>query len=112
MPIMSGTLGPYTSASISPVLCPSRAREMARFTETVVLPTPPFPEPTAIRFFTPGIGSLGICPGWFGLIVKDYGNAFGYQDPTGAPAGNPVLAPRRGYAAPRWCNTPPTPYST
>src|ERR1700693_1847844 len=32
---------------------------MARFTETVVFPTPPFPEPTANRFLTPVIGSFG-----------------------------------------------------
>ena len=69
MPIMSGTLGPYTSASSSPVLWPSAASEIARFTETVVLPTPPFPEPTAIRFFTPGIGTLGsCCAGWLAVI--------------------------------------------
>src|SRR5262245_40624914 len=32
---------------------------MERFTETVVFPTPPFPDPTATRFLTPGIGSFG-----------------------------------------------------
>src|ERR1043166_7021351 len=42
-----------------PTLCPSAARPTDRFTDTVVLPTPPFPEPTAIRFFTPAMGSLG-----------------------------------------------------
>src|SRR5580693_7214382 len=38
---------------------------MARFTATVVLPTPPFPLPTAIRFLTPAMGSFGCacCPG-------------------------------------------------
>src|SRR5262249_46068832 len=35
------------------------ARLMARFTETVVFPTPPLPEPTATRYLTPGIGVLG-----------------------------------------------------
>ena len=44
-------------------LVAQRARAIARFTETVVLPTPPLPDPTAIRFLTPGIGSLGIWPG-------------------------------------------------
>src|SRR5690348_12558291 len=52
-----------------PVLWPSEARPTARFTETVVLPTPPLPEPTAIRFFTPGIGNLGGMPGWLGVIA-------------------------------------------
>src|SRR5450755_4847393 len=32
---------------------------MARFTETVVFPTPPLPDPTAIKFFTPAIGNFG-----------------------------------------------------
>jgi hypothetical protein len=44
-------------------LYPSDASPTARFTATVVFPTPPFPEPTAIRFFTPGMGILGIWPG-------------------------------------------------
>src|SRR5205814_7652282 len=47
---------------------PSLASEMARFTESVVMPTPPLPEPTAMRFLTPGMGSLGGCPGWLGVI--------------------------------------------
>src|SRR5437899_12012064 len=54
-----------------PTAWPSFASEMARFTETVVLPTPPLPEPTAIRFLTPGMGSLGGCPGWLG-VIRDY----------------------------------------
>src|SRR5215470_17147912 len=54
-----------------PTVWPSFASEMARFTETVVLPTPPLPEPTAIRFLTPGMGSLGGCPGWLG-VIRDY----------------------------------------
>src|ERR1019366_1798367 len=73
IPIMSGTLGPYTSASIRPVLWPNAARPTARLTATVVLPTPPFPDPTAIRCLTPGIGSLGIWPGWLGDMCL-YGN--------------------------------------
>src|SRR6185312_12232882 len=65
VPIISGTLGPYTSASSRPVLYPRCASAIARFTETVVFPTPPLPLPTAIRFFTPGMGSFGCacCPG-------------------------------------------------
>src|ERR1700687_1861577 len=59
MPIISGTFGPYTSASIRPALYPNEASPTARLTDTVVFPTPPFPEPTAIRFLTPGIGSFG-----------------------------------------------------
>src|SRR5579863_8861715 len=62
-PIMSGTLGPYTSASISPTLWPSFERAMARLTATVVLPTPPLPEPMATILETPGMaigeGMLG-----------------------------------------------------
>ncbi len=42
MPIISGTFGPYTSASSRPTLWPSFAMLMARFTATVLLPTPPF----------------------------------------------------------------------
>src|SRR5580700_1264056 len=62
---MSGTLGPYTSASSRPTLCPSLARASARFTAKVVFPTPPFPEPTAIIVSTPGrgCGPCGGCPG-------------------------------------------------
>ena len=47
---MSGTLGPVMSASSRPTLAPSRARLTARLTATVVLPTPPLPEATAIVF--------------------------------------------------------------
>ena len=46
------------SASIMPTRLPVRASAIARFTATVVLPTPPFPAPTAMTFFTPGIGAL------------------------------------------------------
>ena len=56
VPSMIGTFGPYTSASIKPTLCPSFASASARFTATVVFPTPPLPLATATRFFTPGIG--------------------------------------------------------
>jgi len=42
-PIIHGTLGPVISASKSPTRLPKRAKAQARFTETVVLPTPPLP---------------------------------------------------------------------
>ena len=57
VPIISGTLGPVMSASSRPTVAPSRARLTARFTATVVLPTPPLPEATAIVFRTPGMRS-------------------------------------------------------
>ena len=57
VPIMSGTLGPVMSASRRPTEAPSRARLTARLTATVVLPTPPLPDATAIVFRTPGIRS-------------------------------------------------------
>src|SRR6266446_1572499 len=63
-PSIIGTFGPYTSASSNPTLCPSFAKASARFTATVVLPTPPLPLATATRFFTPGIGwRSGCCMG-------------------------------------------------
>jgi hypothetical protein len=42
------------SASIRPTRWPSFWSAMARLTATVVLPTPPFPDPMAIIFDTPG----------------------------------------------------------
>src|SRR5665213_2822393 len=44
------------SASSSPTLYPSLPSETARFTATVVLPTPPLPLPTATTYSTPGKG--------------------------------------------------------
>src|SRR5262245_56464984 len=44
------------SPSRMPTRLPRRARASARLTETVVLPTPPFPAPTAITFLAPGSG--------------------------------------------------------
>ncbi len=41
-----------------PTRAPILDKAMARFTATVVLPTPPLPAPTAITFFTPGSGGL------------------------------------------------------
>ena len=55
IPSMIGTFGPCTSPSIMPTLPPHFASAIARFTDTVVLPTPPFPAPTAMMFFTPGM---------------------------------------------------------
>src|SRR3990172_3269408 len=57
VPIISGTFGPVISASSSPTRAPSRARLTARLTATVVLPTPPFPDATAMVFRTPGMRS-------------------------------------------------------
>src|SRR5207245_11179532 len=63
-PSIIGTFGPYTSASSNPTLLPRFAKASARFTATVVLPTPPLPLATATRFFTPGIGwRSGCCMG-------------------------------------------------
>ena len=44
------------SPSRMPTRLPHRASASARFTATVVLPTPPLPAPTAMTFFTPGSG--------------------------------------------------------
>src|SRR5713226_6079370 len=57
VPSILGTLGPYTSPSSSPTVEPIRCSAIAKFTATVVLPTPPLPLATAIRFFTPGMGA-------------------------------------------------------
>src|SRR5215218_2705545 len=46
------------SPSSTPTRAPSFDSATARFTDTVVLPTPPLPAPTAITFFTPGNGGL------------------------------------------------------
>ena len=54
-PIMRGTVGPYTSASMRATARPREASAVARFTVTVLLPTPPFPLATAIvRVREPG----------------------------------------------------------
>src|SRR5260370_398338 len=78
-PSIIGTFGPYTSASSKPTLLPSFAKASARFTATVVLPTPPLPLATATRFFTPGIGwrsgcCIGAGPG--GICFLLVGQAF------------------------------------
>ena len=58
MPSMIGTFGPYTSPSITATRLPIWLSAIARLTATVVLPTPPFPAPTAMMFFTPATGVL------------------------------------------------------
>src|SRR5712664_2535987 len=45
------------SASSKPVRAPESWSDVARFTATVDLPTPPFPEATAITCLTPGIAA-------------------------------------------------------
>ena len=42
-----------------PTEAPVLASDTARFTATVLLPTPPLPEATTMTFFTPGISSCG-----------------------------------------------------
>ena len=54
IPIIVGILGPYISASSKPTLAPASAIATERFTETVDLPTPPFPLATATIVLTPG----------------------------------------------------------
>ena len=46
------------SPSIIATRLPAWLSATARFTATVVLPTPPLPAPTAMMFFTPGTGAL------------------------------------------------------
>lgn len=58
LPNKTVALGPWMSQSISPTLASPpaenlRAKARARFTATVLLPTPPFPEATATVNFTP-----------------------------------------------------------
>src|ERR1700691_927274 len=70
VPSITGTFGPYTSASSRPTEAPMFFSAMARLTATVVLPTPPLPLATAIRFFTPGMGALS---GIFSSLLNDKG---------------------------------------
>ncbi|MNJ53740.1 hypothetical protein D3C77_491480 [compost metagenome] len=56
IPIISGTLKPYISASINPTRCPLRASATAKLTVTVDFPTPPLPLAIAMNF-TPDFGS-------------------------------------------------------
>src|SRR5712691_2239653 len=59
-PIIIGTLGPYTSASIKPTLAPCMVSATARLTATVVLPTPPLPLLTAMVLITVLSGQAGV----------------------------------------------------
>ncbi len=117
VPSISGTLGPYTSASSKPTDAPRRCSAMARLTATVVLPTPPFPLATAIKFFTPGIGGLA---GWGGGVpggiggIRDLSNclflAFDFQLSTFDSLGIIGCRVRRGQAAhARTCAFAPAP---
>ena len=47
--------GPVMSASRRPTDAPSIARAVARLTDTLLLPTPPLPDATAMRLRTPGM---------------------------------------------------------
>ena len=49
------------SASSMPTDAPSAARASAMLTAVVDLPTPPFPEATAMMFFTPGTSFTPRC---------------------------------------------------
>ena len=53
-PVSSGRDGPYTSASSTPTVAPLARKQRARLMAVVLLPTPPFPEATAIVLRTPG----------------------------------------------------------
>ncbi len=59
-PSMVGVLGPWMSTSRSPTFFPSRASAAARFTATVLFPTPPFPDMTTYFFFTLSIVTASI----------------------------------------------------
>src|SRR6202142_2911714 len=71
--MMECSMGPRQISGLSPgfnrptgvTLCPSFAMASARLTASVVFPTPPLPEPTAIIVSTPGrgCGPCGGCPG-------------------------------------------------
>ena len=67
-PIIWGMLGPVMSASRRPTVAPSSASEVARLTETLLLPTPPLPDATAMMFFTPGTRFSCCC--WPGVAFR------------------------------------------
>src|SRR3984893_5926746 len=71
-----------------------RARAMARFTATVVLPTPPLPLATAISVFTPGIGILSGCPMGLGGVGGIYPHHRRRLKRGQATASPPLLASR------------------
>src|SRR5690348_1787797 len=57
---------------MSPTLLPSFDRAMARFTASVVFPTPPLPDPIATMDFTPGIEVGGGGAGWPCAIAESF----------------------------------------
>src|SRR5579859_2036984 len=59
-PIIRGTSGPYRSASTRPARCPWAVRARARFTATVVFPTPPFPLATAMTGTCSGLCAMNL----------------------------------------------------
>jgi len=78
IPIMIGRLGPYTSASRSPVSRPRAAKAQARLVATVDFPTPPFALLTAITARTPGSISPGAAADGassFGLAPQESSSA-------------------------------------
>src|SRR6476620_5125474 len=60
-PSIIGMFGPVMSASSSPTLAPAWASATARLTLTVLLPTPPLPDPTAMTFLTFGRIASACC---------------------------------------------------
>src|ERR1035438_4592175 len=62
------------SASMRPTRCPRRDRAMARLTATVVLPTPPLPEPIATILETPGSATgEGMAAEWAIVFCCSFG---------------------------------------
>ena len=78
-PNIFGCDGPKISASSSPTLYPSFASATARLAETVLLPTPPFPEKIARVFFTLGSSgrdSVGTTSGTLTRILPTMSTSF------------------------------------
>src|SRR6476469_4802916 len=92
IPIIIGMLGPYTSASMSPTRRPCLASATASFTDTVDLPTPPFPLEIAMmrpRFgYATGVGAGGTALA-FGSCPMT-----GSERPRGGADGGGAGAPR------------------
>ncbi len=61
-PSIIGMFGPVMSPSSRPTDAPDWASATARLTLTVLLPTPPLPDATAMMFLTPGTS----CSAWRG----------------------------------------------
>ena len=75
-PSIIGMFGPVMSPSSSPTDAPDWASATARLTLTVLFPTPPLPDATAMMFLTPGTS----CSAWRGCGAADHG-APGDVDP-------------------------------